>query len=110
MWYSRRKAQLSCSLRRQNEYNCILAPYRSAHARHKLKLMLHFMRKLSMEELNRLTVTDFKNTRKFPLTLVLDNVRSLHNVGAAFRTADAFAIEKIWPGSTPLPPWRRCSS
>lgn len=65
------------------------------------------MRKLSMEELNRLTVADFKNTRKFPLTLVLDNVRSLHNVGAAFRTADAFAVEKIWVcGITGRPPQR----
>ena len=65
------------------------------------------MRKLSMEELNRLTVADFKNTQKFPLTLVLDNVRSLHNVGAAFRTADAFAIEKIWLcGITGRPPQR----
>ncbi|MBT9393279.1 RNA methyltransferase [Hymenobacter sp. NST-14] len=65
------------------------------------------MRKLSMEELNRLTVADFKNTRKFPLTLVLDNVRSLHNVGAAFRTCDAFAVEKIWLcGITGRPPQR----
>lgn len=65
------------------------------------------MRKLSMEELNRLTVADFKTTPKFPLTLVLDNVRSLHNVGAAFRTADAFAIEKIWLcGITGRPPQR----
>ncbi|MCC2547250.1 RNA methyltransferase [Hymenobacter sp. BT175] len=65
------------------------------------------MRKLSMEELNRLSVPDFKNTQKFPLTLVLDNVRSLHNVGSAFRTADAFAIEKIWLcGITGRPPQR----
>ena len=65
------------------------------------------MRKLSMEELNRLTVADFKNTQKFPLSLVLDNVRSLHNVGAAFRTADAFALEKIWLcGITGRPPQR----
>ncbi|SMB95673.1 tRNA/rRNA methyltransferase (SpoU) [Hymenobacter roseosalivarius DSM 11622] len=65
------------------------------------------MRKLSMEELNRLTVADFKNTQKIPLTLVLDNVRSLHNVGAAFRTADAFAVEKIWLcGITGRPPQR----
>ncbi|WP_088844416.1 RNA methyltransferase [Hymenobacter gelipurpurascens] len=65
------------------------------------------MRKLSMEELNRLTVADFKNTQKFPLSLVLDNVRSLHNVGAAFRTADAFAVEKIWLcGITGRPPQR----
>ena len=60
-----------------------------------------------MEELNRLTVADFKNTQKFPLVLVLDNVRSLHNVGALFRTADAFAIEKIWLcGITGRPPQR----
>jgi len=60
-----------------------------------------------MEELNRLTVADFKNTQKFPLVLVLDNVRSLHNVGAAFRTADAFAVEKIWLcGITGRPPQR----
>ncbi len=60
-----------------------------------------------MEELNRLTVADFKNTQKFPLCLVLDNVRSLHNVGAAFRTADAFALEKIWLcGITGRPPQR----
>jgi tRNA G18 (ribose-2'-O)-methylase SpoU len=65
------------------------------------------MRKLTMEELNRLTVADFKNTQKFPLTLVLDNVRSLHNVGAAFRTADAFAVEKVWLcGITGRPPQR----
>ena len=65
------------------------------------------MRKLSMQELNRLTVADFKNTQKFPLVLVLDNVRSLHNVGALFRTADAFAIEKIWLcGITGRPPQR----
>ena len=68
---------------------------------------LCLMRKLSMEELNRLTVADFKNTQKFPLVLVLDNVRSLHNVGAAFRTADAFAVEKIWLcGITGRPPQR----
>ncbi|QDA60592.1 RNA methyltransferase [Hymenobacter jejuensis] len=65
------------------------------------------MRKRTMEELNRLSVADFKSTQKFPLTLVLDNVRSLHNVGAAFRTADAFAVEKIWLcGITGRPPQR----
>ncbi|MCU0354963.1 MAG: RNA methyltransferase [Cytophagales bacterium] len=53
------------------------------------------MRKRSMEELNRLSVEAFKNTKKNPFVLLLDNVRSAHNVGSAFRTADAFAIEKI---------------
>jgi len=65
------------------------------------------MRKLSMEELDRLSVDDFKKTEKSPLILVLDNVRSLNNVGSAFRTADAFRIEKIYLcGITGTPPHR----
>jgi len=63
------------------------------------------MRKLTMTELNRLPVADFKATPKSPVVLVLDNVRSLHNVGAVFRTADAFALEKIYLcGVTGQPP------
>ncbi|AMM52856.1 RNA methyltransferase [Rufibacter sp. DG15C] len=63
------------------------------------------MRKLSMEELQRDSVEDFKNKQKNPLVLVLDNVRSLHNVGSTFRTADAFAVEKIYLcGITGTPP------
>ncbi|WP_210486777.1 RNA methyltransferase [Rufibacter aurantiacus] len=63
------------------------------------------MRKLSMEDLQRDSVEDFKNKQKNPLVLVLDNVRSLHNVGSAFRTADAFAVEKIYLcGITGTPP------
>jgi 23S rRNA (guanosine2251-2'-O)-methyltransferase len=50
------------------------------------------MKKLKLEELGRLSVNEFKNTEKLPVCLVLDNVRSLHNVGSAFRTADAFSI------------------
>lgn len=58
-----------------------------------------------MEELQRDSVEDFKNKQKNPLVLVLDNVRSLHNVGSAFRTADAFAVEKIYLcGITGTPP------
>lgn len=65
------------------------------------------MKKLSMEELDRLSVDDFKNNQKSPLILVLDNVRSLNNVGSAFRTADAFRIEKIYLcGITGTPPHR----
>jgi len=65
------------------------------------------MKKLSMEELDRLSVGDFKKTEKSPITLVLDNVRSLNNVGSAFRTADAFRIEKIFLcGITGTPPHR----
>lgn len=65
------------------------------------------MRKLSMDELNRPTVEEFKNRKKLPVVLVLDNIRSLHNVGSIFRTADGFAIEKIiLCGITGQPPHR----
>ena len=62
-------------------------------------------RKLSMDELNRDSVEAFKEKTKTPLVLVLDNVRSLNNVGSAFRTGDAFAVEKIYLcGITGTPP------
>lgn len=65
------------------------------------------MKKLSMEELGRLSVDDFRKTKKLPVSILLDNVRSLHNVGSAFRTADAFACEKIYlAGITGQPPHR----
>lgn len=65
------------------------------------------MRKLSMAELGRKTLADFKKSEKIPVTVVLDNVRSMHNVGSIFRTADAFLIEKICLcGYTPRPPHR----
>ncbi len=65
------------------------------------------MRKLANEELNRLSVEDFKNTTKTPLVIVLDNVRSLNNIGSVFRTADAFLLEKIFLcGITATPPHR----
>ncbi len=60
-----------------------------------------------MDELNRDSVEDFKNKKKLPLTLILDNVRSLNNVGSVFRTADAFMVEKIYLcGITGTPPHR----
>ncbi|MCH6236321.1 RNA methyltransferase [Cognataquiflexum rubidum] len=63
------------------------------------------MRKLNMAELNRLTVDEFKSERKSPIVIVLDNVRSLNNVGSAFRTSDAFLVEKIYLcGITGKPP------
>ena len=63
------------------------------------------MKKLSMEELERLSVQEFKEIKKSPLVLVLDNVRSLNNVGSAFRTGDAFRVEKIYLcGITAVPP------
>ncbi|RCU43618.1 TrmH family RNA methyltransferase [Chryseobacterium lacus] len=64
-------------------------------------------KKLKLEELGRIDVETFKQTEKIPLIVVLDNVRSMHNVGAVFRTADAFIIEKIvLCGITPVPPHR----
>ncbi len=65
------------------------------------------MRKLQNEELQRISIEEFKSRPKTPIILVLDNVRSLHNVGAAFRTADAFLLEKIYLlGITGKPPHR----
>src|ERR1043166_5113053 len=65
------------------------------------------MKKLKLEELNRLSVTEFKSAKKIPVCIVLDNVRSLHNVGSAFRTADAFSVERlVLTGITGTPPHR----
>lgn len=64
-------------------------------------------RKLALDELNRLSVDEFKQTDKFPYCLILDNVRSLNNVGSVFRTADAFRAEKLYLcGITGQPPHR----
>tara|TARA_R110002126_G_scaffold99202_3_gene230319 strand:- start:25643 stop:26176 length:534 start_codon:yes stop_codon:yes gene_type:complete len=54
------------------------------------------MRKLKNNELGRITVDEFKSTKKTPLIIVLDNIRSLNNIGSVFRTSDAFLIEKIY--------------
>ena len=65
------------------------------------------MRKLRTEELERKSVDEFKQARKTPVIIVLDNIRSLHNVGSVFRTADAFLIESIYLcGITGTPPHR----
>ncbi len=65
------------------------------------------MKKLKLEELGRISIDQFKEVEKLPVCIVLDNVRSLHNVGSAFRTADAFRIEKIYlTGITGTPPNR----
>lgn len=65
------------------------------------------MKKLKLEELGRISVDEFKEVEKLPVCIVLDNVRSLHNVGSSFRTADAFRIEKIFlTGITGTPPHR----
>ena len=63
------------------------------------------MRKLANEELHRLSVQAYKEAEKIPVIVILDNVRSLNNVGSVFRTADAFRIEKIYLcGITACPP------
>ena len=65
------------------------------------------MKKLITDELNRLSVNEFKDAEKNPITLVLDNIRSLNNVGSIFRTADAFRVEAIYLcGITAKPPHR----
>lgn len=65
------------------------------------------MRKLEMDELNRLETSEFKGTKKHPYCIILDNVRSLNNVGSAFRTGDAFLVQKIYLcGITGTPPDR----
>lgn len=63
------------------------------------------MRKLKLEELGRISSEEYKEVKKIPVVVVLDNIRSMHNVGAVFRTSDAFLIEKIYLcGITATPP------
>lgn len=65
------------------------------------------MRKLKVTELGRLSPEAFKEAEKPPVAVLLDNVRSLHNVGAVFRSCDAFRVQKLWLcGYTPAPPHR----
>ena len=65
------------------------------------------MRKLKNSELNRLSVDEFKQVEKLPIIVVLDNIRSLNNIGSVFRTSDAFLLEKIYLcGITAQPPHR----
>ena len=60
-----------------------------------------------MDELQRLTTDEFKSSEKTPIVVILEDVRSMHNVGSVFRTADAFRIEKMYLcGYTPKPPHR----
>ncbi len=63
--------------------------------------------KLTVEELGRKTVEEFKQAKKYPIVVVLDNIRSMNNVGSIFRTCDAFLVERILLcGITPQPPHR----
>lgn len=63
------------------------------------------MHKYTVQELNRISAEEFKESAKIPLVVVLDNVRSLYNVGSVFRTSDAYRVQKIWLcGLTCTPP------
>ncbi len=65
------------------------------------------MRKLTMDELGRKSIADFKMANKKPIVVVMDNIRSMHNVGSVFRTSDGFLIDGICLcGFTPQPPHR----
>lgn len=65
------------------------------------------MRKLAIHELNRLSVEEYKIQEKYPVVVVLDNIRSANNTGSFFRTADAFALEAVYLcGITAQPPHR----
>ena len=70
-----------------------------------MQINILLMRKLTMEELNRKSVEEFKESQKNPVIAVLENIRSAYNVGSVFRTADAFLIESIYiTGYTAKPP------
>jgi tRNA G18 (ribose-2'-O)-methylase SpoU len=65
------------------------------------------MKKIKNEDLNRLSIKEYKNSKKMPVCIILDNVRSLNNIGSCFRTADAFLIKKMYlTGFTAKPPNR----
>ncbi len=65
------------------------------------------MRKLLNSELNRLSIEEFKGTKKTPLIVILDDIRSLNNIGSVFRTADAFLVQEVFIcGITAQPPHR----
>lgn len=67
--------------------------------------MIKRRRKLKIEELNRISIEEFQTATKIPLTVVLDNIRSRHNIGSVFRTGDAFRVEEIMLcGITATPP------
>ena len=64
-------------------------------------------KKLKLEELNRLSIVDFKKSTKDPIIVLLENVRSLNNIGSVFRTCDAMGVKKVYLcGITATPPHR----
>ncbi len=71
------------------------------------KIDTNEIKKLKLEELNRLTIEEFKESEKFPFVVILDSIRSMNNVGSAFRTCDAFNATKLYLcGITAQPPHR----
>ena len=77
----------------------------SINQRKLLAVYLCNMRKLNMDELKRKSVEEFKRSDKIPVVVILENIRSMHNVGSVFRTADAFLIQAIYIcGYTAQPP------
>lgn len=65
------------------------------------------MQKLKLDDLNRVSIDEFKEQEKLPVIVVLDNVRSMHNIGSVFRTADGFAVQGVYLcGITAQPPHR----
>ena len=101
MWFSlyrisEKPVSVSVYQDRKKRNNCVL-----------LREYTIVMRKLSNEELNRLDVEGFKSAPKNPVVVVLDNIRSLNNIGSVFRTSDAFRIEAVYLcGITAVPPHR----
>jgi 23S rRNA (guanosine2251-2'-O)-methyltransferase len=87
-----------------------LLPYTFNRPTFHLYCYLCGMRKLSMDELNRKSVQEFKESPKIPVIAVLENVRSAHNVGSVLRTADAFLLEAVYTtGYTAHPPHKEIS-
>lgn len=94
-----------------NQFMACLRDLFLAHYQFYLYFLVYFWTMIStkktMSELERKTKNDFKNSAKIPLVVLLDDVRSMHNVGSVFRTADSFLIEKLYLcGLTPSPPHR----
>ena len=80
------------------------ASYEKMHYLCSVKIIKE-MRKLKITELNRISAREFKEAQKLPLIVILDHVRSMHNVGSVFRTSDAFRVERIYLcGITATPP------
>jgi 23S rRNA (guanosine2251-2'-O)-methyltransferase len=74
------------------------------------RIPTQLMRKLKLDELGRKSVEEFKDAHKHPIVVVLDDIRSMINVGAVFRNCDAFLVEKVYLcGYTPTPPHREIS-